>query len=185
MEGKLGKLASLYIMYNIQHPEEVAARFPGVIRQIMTHHAYIALHLAGRPSVVSAMKSVIHYESITQEDLAMATLRMKDDTLVHLSASFAADDHAGDPWTMMVKMIGTKGATRFSYRDWVENTPGVVHSQTYSAYPYSIYDADQYFLNECIRNGRVPLSTLGDAIEAQKMIEAMERSIAEGRHIQL
>ena len=33
---------------------------------------------------------------------------------------FASDDHAGDPWTFMIKLIGTKGATRYSYRDWVE-----------------------------------------------------------------
>ena len=54
--GKLGKLVSLYILYNIQHPEEVAARMPGVIRQILTHHAYITLFLAGKPVSLSAMK---------------------------------------------------------------------------------------------------------------------------------
>ncbi|MDH3651889.1 MAG: Gfo/Idh/MocA family oxidoreductase, partial [Saprospiraceae bacterium] len=55
--GRLGKLVSLYVLYNIHHPEEVAARYPGVIRQILTHHAYIAIYLAGRPTKVSAMKS--------------------------------------------------------------------------------------------------------------------------------
>ncbi len=184
-EGKLGKLAALYIMYHIQHPEEVAARFPGVIRQIMTHHAYIALYLAGFPASVSAMKSVIHYEEITQEDLAMATLKMKDDSLVHFTASFAADDHAGDPWTMMIKMIGTKGATRFSYRDWVENKRGVVHSQTYSAYPYSIYESDRHFIDACIRKGEQPLSTLEDAILAQKIVEGIEQSVHEKKHIEI
>ena len=75
--GKLGKLVSLYILYNIQHPEEVAARMPGVIRQILTHHAYITLFLAGKPVSLTAMKSVIHYEEIPQEDLAMVNLRME------------------------------------------------------------------------------------------------------------
>lgn len=177
-QGKLGDLVALYVLYNIQHPEEVAARFPGVIRQILTHHAYITLYLAGVPEKVSAMKSTIHYENISQEDLAMATLKMKNGALVHLCASFAADDHAGDPWTMMIKLIGTKGATRYSYRDWVENTPAQVHSQTYSAYPYTILNADRYFIEECLRSGKTPLSTLDDAITAQRIIEAIELSIA-------
>ncbi len=183
--GQLGDLVSVYILYNIHHPEEVAARYPGVIRQILTHHAYILLYLAGKPVRLSAMKSVIHYEKIIQEDLAMVTLEMENGALAHFCASFAADDHAGDPWTMMVKVIGTKGATRFSYRDWVENTPAVVHSQTYSAYPYSIINEDRYFLEECLQKGHLPLSTLDDAITAQQIIEAIERSVAERRQIEL
>ena len=181
--GKLGQLVSIYVMYNIQHPEEVAARFPGVIRQILTHHGYISLYLAGAPKKVSAMKSVIHYKEIKQEDLAMATLQMHNGALVHWCASFAADDHAGDPWTMMIKVIGTKGATRYSYRDWVENTPAQVHSQTYSAYPYTILNADRYFIEECIIRGKQPFSTLDDAITTQKIIEAIETSIEEERHV--
>ena len=183
--GKLGKLVSLYILYNIQHPEEVAARMPGVIRQILTHHAYITLFLAGKPVSLSAMKSVIHYEEISQEDLAMVNLRMENDALVHWCASFAADDHAGDPWTMMIKLIGTEGATRFSYRDWVENKPATVHSQTYSAYPYTIQQIDQYFIEECLGKGREPLSTLDDAMIAQEMVEAAERSVLEKREMRV
>ena len=41
--GKIGDLVSLYVLYNIHHPESVAARYPGVIRQILTHHAYCTL----------------------------------------------------------------------------------------------------------------------------------------------
>ncbi len=184
-EGKLGDLVSIYVLYNIHHPEAVAARYPGVIRHIMTHHAYIMLYLAGRPTRLSAMKSVIHYEQITQEDLAMVTLQLENGGLAHFCASFAADDHAGDPWTMMIKIIGTKGATRFSYRDWVENKPATVHSQTYAAYPYSIYQEVEYFVHRCLGQRAAPLSSLDDAIIAQKIIDAAERSAAEQRHIDL
>ncbi len=179
--GKLGKLVSLYVMYNIQHPEKVAARYPGVIKQIMTHHAYITLFLAGMPEKISAMKSVVHYEKITQEDLAMATLKMKNGALTHLCASFAADDHAGDPWTVMIKIIGTLGATRYSYRDWVENTPATVHAQTYSAYPYTILNIDKYFIEECLRRGKKPLSTMHDALLTQQMVDAIEKAAQEDR----
>ena len=115
----------------------------------------------------------------------MVTMKMKNNALSHLCASFASDDHAGDPWTFMIKVIGTKGATRYSYRDWVENTPAVVHSQTYSAYPYTIRETGKYFLENVIGLGEKPLSSLDDAITCMKMIEACELSVAEDRHIQI
>ena len=183
--GKLGELVSLYVLYNIHHPEEVAARYPGVIRQILTHHAYCSLYLVGQPEMVSCMKSTINDGSVPQENIAMVTMRMKNQGLSHLCASFASDDHAGDPWTFMIKLIGTKGATRYSYRDWVENTPAVVHSQTYSAYPYTIRETGKHFLERVIGHGEEPLSTLDDAITCMKMIEACELSVSEDRHIRI
>ena len=182
---KLGRIVAVYVLYNIHHPEVVAARYPGVIRQILTHHAYILVYLAGQPHAVAAMKATINDGSVPQENLAMATVAMQNGALAHLGASFAADDHAGDPWTCMIKVIGTKGATRFSYRDWVENTPAVVHSQTYSAYPDSIESTVRYFLDRCIRRGEAPRSTLTDAITCQRLIEACELAIAERRIVDL
>ena len=183
--GKIGDLVSLYILYNIHHPEEVAARYPGVIRQILTHHAYCSLYLVGQPEMISCMKSTINDGSVPQENIAMVTMKMKNQALSHLCASFASDDHAGDPWTFMIKLIGTKGATRYSYRDWVENTPAVVHSQTYSAYPYTIRETGKHFLERVIGHGEEPLSTLDDAITCMKMIEACELSVSEDRHIRI
>jgi predicted dehydrogenase len=184
-QGKLGNLVSLYILYNIHHPERVTLRYPGVIRQILTHHAYMTLYLAGEPASLSALKSTLNDGTVPQENLAMVTMKMKSGALAHLCASFASDDHSGDPWTFLVKVIGTKGATRFSYRDWVENKPAVVHSQTYSAYPYSIRNTVAHFIGRCIRHGDAPLSSIGDAITCQRIIEACEASVAEERHIRV
>jgi len=184
-QGKLGNLVSLYILYNIHHPERVTIRYPGVIRQILTHHAYMTLYLAGEPASLSALKSTLNDGTVPQENLAMVTMKMKSGALAHLCASFASDDHSGDPWTFLVKVIGTKGATRFSYRDWVENKPAVVHSQTYSAYPYSIRNTVAHFIERCIRHGDAPLSSIGDAITCQRIIEACEASVAEKRHIRV
>ena len=131
------------------------------------------------------MKATINDGSVPQENLAMATLEMECGALAHLEASFASDDHAGDPWTCMIKVIGTKGATRFSYRDWVENTPAVVHSQTYSVYPDTIANTARYFLDECVGRGLAPLSTLEDAITCQHIVEGCETSIAERRVVSL
>jgi hypothetical protein len=85
----------------------------------------------------------------------------------------------------MVKVIGTAGSTRYSYRDHVEIKPGLVHSQTYTAYQGSITNEVRFFLLDCLRHGAKPLSTLDDAITAQKMIEAAEKSIAEKSVVRL
>ena len=187
-EGRLGDLVSLYVHYHIHHPEEVARRYPGVIRHILTHHGYLLAYLGGAkhaPVSVSAMKSVIGYESFDGENLAMVNLRLASGALAHFCADFAADDHSSDPWTFVVKVIGTEGATRFSYRDWVENRPGVVHSHTWSAYGCHIEEEVRYFVEECLGKGQPPLSTIEDAITAQRLIEAAERSIEERREIDL
>lgn len=177
--GDLGRIVSAYVMYNIHHPEEVAKRYPGVVRQILTHHSYILLYLVGKPVELCAMKATLHYQEYPEEDIAMVQMRLDNGALAHFCASFAADDHAADPWTVMVKVIGTAGSTRYSYRDHVEIKPGLVHSQTYTAYQGSIMNEVRYFLVDCLRMGQKPLSTLDDAITAQRMIEAAEKSIAE------
>lgn len=186
--GKLGTLVTIYIHYHIHHPEEVARRYPGVIRHILTHHSYILLYLAGKehaPVSVSAMKSVIHYKEFDGEDLALINLRLKTGALAHFCADFAADDHSSEPWTFSVKVIGTDGATRFSYRDWVENKPGVVHSHTFSAYEWHIREEVRHFVEKSVQSGVPPLSSIEDAIMAQKIIEGSEASIAQKREIEI
>ena len=177
--GDLGTIVSAYVMYNIHHPEEVAKRYPGVVRQILTHHSYILLYLVGRPVELCAMKATLHYKEYAEEDIAMVQMRLHNGALAHFCASFAADDHAADPWTVMVKVIGTAGSTRYSYRDHVEIKPGLVHGQTYTAYQGSVMNEVKHFLVDCLRLGGQPLSTMADAITAQKMIEACEKSIRE------
>ncbi|MFM8274560.1 MAG: Gfo/Idh/MocA family protein [Gemmata sp.] len=183
--GDLGKIVSAYVMYNIHHPEDVASRYPGVVRQILTHHSYILLYLVGKPVELCAMKATLHYKEYKEEDIAMVQMRLHNGALAHFCASFAADDHAADPWTVMVKVIGTAGSTRYSYRDHVEIKPGLVHSQTYTAYQGSITNEVRHFLIDCLRMGQKPLSTLEDAVTAQKLIEAAERSIAEKSVVRL
>ncbi len=183
--GDLGKLVSVYVLYNIHHAEEVARRFPGVIRQILTHHCYILLFLAGSVKRLCALKSIRHYENLDREDIAMVNLELNNGALAHFCASFAADDHSSDPWTVQIRVIGTGGSTRYSYRDWVVLAPQAAHSQTYTAYFESIRNEVDFFLNRCVRKGEAPLSTLEDAIVAQEMIEKMEASVLQGRIIEM
>lgn len=177
--GDLGKVVSCYVMYNIQHSEERASTLPGMVRHILTHNAYTMLYLVGQPKRVTALKSICHYEKLDKEDLAMALVELESGGIAHLSASFAADDYSADPWTFLVKVIGTSGTVRYTYQDWVEIKKGFSHSHTYTAYQATISNEDAYFV-DLVRKGGQPLSNMNDAITCQKLIEGCEKSISEG-----
>jgi predicted dehydrogenase len=181
--GKLGDVTQFYMMYNIHHADEIRARYPGVIRQILTHHSYTMLYLAGKPKTISCLKHTVDDTLAPQENVAMANIQMQNGILSHLCASFANDDHAGDPWTCIIKVIGTKGSTRYSYRDWVINDRNGAHSQTYYCYPESIKNTTTHFINKVLREDAEPLSSLDDAITCQRIIEACEKSVEEGIHV--
>jgi len=183
--GKLGDVTQFYMMYNIHHADEIRARYPGVIRQILTHHSYTMLYLAGDPKTVSCLMYTVNDTIAPQENVAMANIQMQNGTLSHLCASFANDDHAGDPWSCIIKVIGTKGSTRYSYRDFVINDRNGAHSQTYQNYPESIKNTATHFINRVLREDETPLSSLQDAITCQKIIEACELSVEKGIHVHL
>ncbi len=183
--GKLGDVTQFYMMYNIHHADEIRARYPGVIRQILTHHSYTMLYLTGQPKTVSCLMNTVDDTIAPQENVAMANIQMKNGTLSHLCASFANDDHSGDPWTCIIKVIGTKGSTRYSYRDFVINDRNGAHSQTYQCYPESIKNTATHFINKVLREGKAPLSSLQDAITCQRIIEACELSVEKGIHVHL
>lgn len=183
--GKLGAITQFYMMYNIHHADEIRARYPGVIRQILTHHSYTMLYLAGVPKMVSCMMHTVDDTLAPQENVAMATIQMQNGTLSHLCASFANDDHSGDPWTCMIKVIGTKGSTRYSYRDFVINDRNGAHSQTYQNYPESIKNTATHFIDRVVRLNEEPLSSIADAITCQQIIEACELSVEKSIHVTL
>lgn len=178
--GDLGQIVSCYVMYNIHHSEERASTLPGMVRHILTHNIYTMMYLVGRPTRVAAMKAIRHYEQITKEDLAMVLVDLECGGIAHLCASFAADDLSADPWTFMVKVIGTAGTTRYTYQDWVEARRGISHSRLYTAYQGTISNEDRHFVEVCLKGGQ-PLSTMDDAIWSQKTVEAVEKSLAENR----
>ncbi|MDR2847995.1 MAG: Gfo/Idh/MocA family oxidoreductase [Bacteroidales bacterium] len=183
--GALGDITEFYMMYNIFHAEDNRVRYPGVIHQILTHHAYTMLYLVGKPQTVSCMKSTINYTIAPQENLAMAIMKMESNAISHLCASFTDYDHAGDPWTCFIKVMGTRGSARYSYRDWLVNEPNGPHSQTFYCYPESIKNTATYFIENVLGKGEAPLSTLEDAITVQQIIDACEISATEEKHIRI
>uniref|UniRef100_A0A7S1FIU7 Gfo/Idh/MocA-like oxidoreductase N-terminal domain-containing protein n=1 Tax=Noctiluca scintillans TaxID=2966 RepID=A0A7S1FIU7_NOCSC len=185
-EGTLGAPVQFEMHYNIFHPQEVRGRLPGAMRQSLTHHAYCCLYFLGPPVSVSAMSSVVGGGSVTdRENLAMVTMKHTCGALSLLQVSFAADDHTSDPWSFHIKLLGTEGGVRYSHNDWVRNEKHIVHSHTYCAYPLTIENASTFFTREVLTEGKLPLSTMDDAIMCQKIIEAAELSVKEERHVRL
>jgi hypothetical protein len=113
---------------------------------------------------------------------AMVNLEMRSGALGNMCASFAADDLSASPWAYTIKAIGTEGSTSYSYNDWVEAKKGISHSRTYTALQSTFDNEVRQFIRS-VRYGERPPSTLEDAILCQRMIEAIETSIAEGRAV--
>jgi predicted dehydrogenase len=174
-EGRFGQLASIWILYNIFHSEDIAIRYGGVLREVAVHHAYSLIFLAGRPVKVSAHKSRVHYEKLDAEDQVMLTCEMPNGAFANLWVSFAASDPTSDPWTVLYKVLGTKGGASFSWNDasFVDDGGpawGITN------YVESFYTELTHFIAS-IGSGVDPLSSLRDAIDAVAIIEAAERSI--------
>ena len=173
--GKLGKIASLWILYNIFHPEDVASIYGGVLRAVCTHHAYSLLYLLGRPKRLSSMTSRIHYENLQCEDQAMITCEMSNGALANLWCSFAANDPTNDPWTVIYKILGTTGAVSYSWNEaQFEDHGGPAWGMP--CYEEGFIQEIEYFITHCILDGKPPLSTLDDAADALSILQAAERS---------
>ncbi|SRR5258708_3458352 len=174
--GKLGDIASLWVLYNIFHPEEIARRYGGVLREVCVHHIYSLLYLVGRPVSVVATTSHLHYKELKCEDQVMVTCRMPGGALAHLWASFAASDPTSHPWSVAYKVLGTKGG--FNY-DWDE---AQFDDQGGPAWGLPCYEdgfigETAHFLNRCIAHGEPPLSMLSHARDTLRIIEAAELSL--------
>lgn len=177
--GDLGRVCSVWVTYIIHHTEEIAAMYPGILRQVLTHHLYSLLYLVGDPATLVAFKSRLHYDKLEQEDQASLLLAYDNGLMAHLFASFAMNDSTASPWTFVVKVLGTNGGIQFSWRDAFFARADAVGSLPYAlpVYEESYVYEDRHFIERCIRQGQAPLSTMEDAAVAQALIEAAEQSI--------
>jgi predicted dehydrogenase len=174
--GKLGDIGSLWILYNIFHPEEVAAAYGGVLRAVCNHHAYSVLYLLGRPRRVMATTSRVHYKKLTREDQAMIVCEMENGAIANLWCSFATSDPTNDPWTVLYKILGTNGGVNYSWNEAQFIDEGGP-AWGMACYEESFIEEIDYFINRCVLGGELPLSTLDDAADAMRILMAAERSV--------
>lgn len=178
-EGRLGKISSLWILYNLYHDEEIGRIYGGVLREVCVHHAYSLVYLLGRPQRVSAVSSCVHYEELTCEDQVMVTCEMQDGALAQLWASFAASDPTSDPWTVVYKLLGTKGGVNYTWNEaQFEDSGGPAWG--IPNYLDGFANELQFFAEQAIPFGKTPRSPLQHARDAICIIQTAEESIRTG-----
>jgi predicted dehydrogenase len=180
-EKKLGRIATLWILYNIYHSDKIAAQCgSGVLRAICIHHAYSLLYLLGRPARVSATVSNAAHKTLKFEDQASLTCEFPEGTVAHLWCSFAVNDPTNDPWTVIYKVLGERGGLTYSWNEAQFDDQGGP-AWGLPCYEDGFRGEINHFINHVIRRNEEPLSTLDDAADALRIIEAAERSAASGK----
>jgi predicted dehydrogenase len=160
--GKLGRVRSVFVVYAIAHPESVARMYSGVMGAVMVHHAYLVLALLGPPDRVHAGVCKTAWQDHPGEDQAWMTWSYDNGALAHLSASFAVGDDGADPWTFVVKALGTEGSATMNFRSsYVRRALGTL-SFGIPAYEES-YEEELRAFVAAIRDGAALPSTLEDA----------------------
>lgn len=177
--GKLGQISSLWVIYNIFHPEDVAALYGGVLRAVCIHHAYSLLYLLGRPTRLVGLATRVQYKSLHCEEQAIISCEMSNGAIANLWCSFAANDPTSDPWTVVYKLLGTNGGVNYSWNESQFRDDGGP-AWGMPCYGDSFAAEIDYFLEQCILRNRAPLSSLDDASDALSIVEAAEACIRDG-----
>jgi predicted dehydrogenase len=174
-DGGLGVLRSVFVVYAIEHPEEIARLHSGVLGAIMVHHSYLSLALLGAPDDVHAGVSNPAWESHDVEDQAWMTWTYESGAVAHLSASFAVGDHSADPWSFVVKALGTRGSASMTFRStYAKPGPGDAMFGL-PTYEESYIHELQAFV-DAIRSGAPLTSTMEDAQVCAGIIDRAYRS---------
>ena len=177
--GKMGRISSLWIVYNMAHSEEFFTGYSGILREVCTHHIYSTFHLLGRPQRVRTVMGNVHFPNLQQADQVMMTCEMADGGLAHLWCGLAANDPTSNPWTFVYKVLGTTGGLHHTWNDAVFHDPidpdfGLPHYYESFRYEY------EHFLHRCIAQGEPPLSTIDEALDVERLISAIERGLERG-----
>lgn len=175
--GQLGTIGSAWVVFNLFHSEETASRYVGVMRQMGWHLVYSLLYLLGRPKRVMAASTCLHYEELTREDQVMLVCEMPDGALANLWASFVGNDPTSDPWTMIWKVLGTHGGFTYSWNEAVFQDPAGAAWGVPALLDGFAGEVDA-FVREVRGEGPASISTIGDARDTMRVLEAAERSIA-------
>ena len=177
-EGKFGRIASLWMVYNQSH--DASAMAPGLMsRELCIHHAYVVLFFLGRPSTVVALSSNARSPESRADDQLLMAFKTDAGAMATVWGSFAVDDRTRDPWTMIYKLLGTEGGFSFSWGD-VDFRDAPQTGWDRAGYHESFRHVYAHLARRCLAAGEPPLSTLDDARDALCMIEAAEKAIESG-----
>jgi predicted dehydrogenase len=176
-QGSLGEVRLLSIVFAIAHEERVAERYDGVLRLVMPHHAYLAHRLLGLPASVQAGVTEPGWERLRRPDQCWLALDYPPRGTGLLFASLGVGDDSADPWTFVVKVLGTRGSASATWRTGIWQSSIGSMSTAYAAYEEA-YELQLDAFCRAVRGDRKAiLSTLDDAVGAERMLTAAEQAI--------
>ena len=159
--GGVGAPAYLYLSETYYMAPDLFVKYEGPEIDVLCHQLYLLLAFLGKPQIISAFRSGFEPSVVeTGGPQIVVNLKYTGGCLAQIMLSWAAEDHTSDPWTFKVKLLGTEGAMHFSRRDFVRNTGAGYEQVLYQ----EMFDAQMnYFINDCIIEGKEPLSSIQDA----------------------
>jgi predicted dehydrogenase len=181
--GRLGKVVNFWAIYNKRHDASIGG--PDLtMRELMVHHAYCMLFFLGRPSHVYATGTNVHFTDKAADDQLMITAEYPDGKIANLWGSFSADDKSREPWSCYFKVIGMNGSGVIPWD--VTKFDGLpIPYWDDATYWDSFLQVQNYFLNDCLKDGCPPLSTLEDAYDTAVILDAARLSLREKRRIEI
>lgn len=184
-EGALGTVRLAAVMFNIAHTEEVASHYDGITWLVMPHHAYLVVGLLGLPARVTAGVTEPAWKQLDREDQGWIVLDYPPHTTAILFTSLGADDDSADPWSLMVKVIGSRGSSSASWRAAV--TRQAVGSMSLGWIPYEeAYEGELAAFTAAVRgDSSLVASPMSDAIAVARIVGAAERAIRQSRTVTL
>jgi predicted dehydrogenase len=179
-QGDLGTIRSFFVIYVIPHAEELASHYGGVLEEVMIHHSYLSLSILGKPDRVVAGVARPAWKKHTAEDQAWMVWDYERGASAHLFGSFATDDLTNEPWTCLVKVLGTNGSAVVNWRSAIFQRARGTHAMAWDQYEQSFTDTMQVFRDAVVAKGPIA-STLDDAATAARIIR--EAYVAARSHV--
>ncbi len=185
-QGEVGPPRALFISEIYHMPQELARKYNGPVQEVLTHHLDLAHALLGPPVQVQAFAGCFRGRDIpTGDEQVMINLAFAGGVLGHIFLSWAAEDETSDPWTFKVKLWAADGGLHFSRRDAVSAVRDGRPPWHYPMYDEMFQREVHWLVTRCLRDGAEPLSTMADAAEATRMLEAVKASLARGAVVSL
>jgi predicted dehydrogenase len=184
-DGSLGIVRLAAVMFVIAHSEEVASHYDGVTWLVMPHHVYLVHGLLGMPASVTSGTTQPAWEKLAREDQSWIVLDYPPHGTAMLFTTLGADDDSSDPWTFVVKVVGSTGSASASWR------AAVVHrgmgSMSMGWVPYEeAYERELAAFTAAVNGDASQIaSPMEDAVAVARIVTAAEASVRRRRTVRL
>jgi predicted dehydrogenase len=170
-DGSLGAVRAVWVTYVLGHTEELAARYAGIIGELLVHHSYLTYAMLGAPDRVHAGRMRPSWQELACDDQAWMVWEYDSRASAHLFGSFAVDDDTADPWTFLVKVLGSDGGVTYSWRSASLRRTAGTHRFALPDYEQSYEHELDAFVRAIRGEAEAITSTIYDARDVASLLE--------------